>query len=269
VHSLTQECICAGLQPDSFSSIAANRHHPRVTKRITAMSYTAVSTPNVSRSSACGVATAALVCFCLLFQVGSALAASDASAKQIFLKGPQYFGVGPMNKNWRFLQGGAVVNESPEAPKMLLVGYGGGDLEIFRAVLCFDFQDQVNELKAAKKIELVFHVVWVNNSSGNSTRQLEISRVKTDAGTLSSDEIVSDLADYLQTLDIPPVGYEIGTYSLDLTDTIHQLLEKGEKRIVLRFRDIAVEESGGVQDQSDAVVLGTTGDKQPFIQFSN
>jgi hypothetical protein len=124
-------------------------------------------------------------------------------------------------------------------------------------------------LKAAKKIELVFHVVWVNNSSGNSTRQLEISRVKTDAGTLSSDEIVSDLADYLQTLDIPPVGYEISTYSLDLTDTIHNLLEKGEKRIVLRFRDVAVEESGGVQDQSDAVVLGTTGDKQPFIQFSN
>jgi hypothetical protein len=73
----------------------------------------------------------------------------------------------------------------------------------------------------------------------------------------------------LQTLDIPPVGYEISTYSLDLTDTIHNLLEKGEKRIVLRFRDIAVEESGGVQDQSDAVVLGTTGDKQPFIQFSN
>jgi hypothetical protein len=36
---------------------------------------------------------------------------------------------------------------------------------------------------------------------------------------------------------------------------------------VLRLRDVLVEQSGGVQDQSDAIVIGTVKDKKPFIQF--
>jgi hypothetical protein len=214
-----------------------------------------------------GAAITGLVCFSFLLQVGGVFAASAAPDNQIFLKGPQYFGVGPMNKDGEFRQGGTILSEDPAAPKMLLVGYGGGPLVIYRAILCFDLQDFAKDLKAAKKIDLIFHVVWVNNSAANTTRQLEISRVKTEAGTLSNEEVMSEPVETLGTQDIPPVGYEAGTYSVDLTETIHKLLEKGEKRIVLRFRDVLVEESGGVQDQSDAVVLGTVEDKKPFIQF--
>jgi hypothetical protein len=214
-----------------------------------------------------GATTAILVCFSFLLQVGSAFTATAASENQIFLTGPQYYGIGPMNKDGEFRQGGTILSEDPEAPKMLLVGYGGGPLVIYRAILCFDLQDFAKDLKAAKKIDLIFHVVWVNNSAATTTRQLEISRVKTEAGTLSNDEVMSETVETLGTQDIPPVGYEAGTYSVDLTETIHKLLAKGEKRIVLRLRDVLVEESGGVQDQSDAIVLGTVGDKKPFIQF--
>jgi hypothetical protein len=214
-----------------------------------------------------GAATVLLACLSILLQVGSAFTASAASENQIFLKGPQYYGVGPMNKDVEFLQGGTLVNPDPESPKMLLVGYGGGPLVIYRAILCFDLQDFAKELKAAKKIDLIFHVVWVNNSAANATRQLEVSRVKTEAGTLSNDEVMSETVEKLGTQDIPPAGYENVTYSVDLTKTIHKLLEKGEKRIVLRLRDVLAEESGGVQDQSDAIVLGTVEDKKPFLQF--
>lgn len=230
------------------------------------------STPSISPNtttlpSSRGVTTAILLCFSILLQVGSAFTASAAPEKQIFLKGPQYYGVGPINKAGEFLQGGAIVNEDPNTPKMLLVGYGGGPLVINRAILCFDLQDFAKELKAAKKINLIFNVVWVNNSVANSIRQLEISQVKTEAATLSNDEVMSGNVEKLGIQDIPAVGYEINTYSVDLTETIHKLLEKGEKRIVLRLRDVLVEQSGGVQDQSDAIVIGTVKDKKPFIQF--
>jgi hypothetical protein len=232
------------------------------------MTPTPSPSPNTTTvPSSRGVTTAILLCFSILLQVGSAFTASAASEKQIFLKGPQYYGVGPINMAGEFLQGGAIVNEDPNTPKMLLVGYGGGPLVINRAILCFDLQDFAKELKAAKKINLIFNVVWVNNSVANSIRQLEISWVKTEAATLSNDEVMSGNVEKLGIQDIPAVGYEINTYSVDLTETIHKLLEKGEKRIVLRLRDVLVEQSGGVQDQSDAIVIGTVKDKKPFIQF--
>ena len=136
------------------------RHEDRFTFTLhrTASDYQSLMTatpspiPNTSTSallSSRGAATVLLACLSILLQVGSAFTASAASENQIFLKGPQYYGVGPMNKDVEFLQGGTLVNPDPESPKMLLVGYGGGPLVIYRAILCFDLQDFAKELKAA------------------------------------------------------------------------------------------------------------------------